>query len=335
MPESPRILAVLDPHVPFDDLFDAAACARIEAVAAWRTPGRAYSAEGIPRQELAEAEVILGGWGMPLLDAAFLDGAPELRAVIYAAGTIKHFVTDAVWERSIRISTSAWANALPVAEYTVAAILFAGKNAFGLREHYRIARSEIGLRSGFRRIGNYRSTVGIIGASRIGRRVLDLLRPYDLEVLLYDPFVEADEAAALGARKVELDELCATCEVVSVHAPELPATRHLLDADRLALLRDGTTLINTARGSLVDTEALIAHLTTGRLNAVLDIVDPMPGEDSPLFTLPNVFLTPHVAGSYGRELHRLGDSAVAELERYASGQELAHAVSRSELYRSA
>lgn len=335
MPESPRILAVLDPHVPFDDLFDAAACARIEAVARWKTPGRAYRAEEIPEQELAEAEVILGGWGMPVLDGAFLDRAPRLRAVIYAAGSVKHFVTDAVWQRGIQVSTSAWANALPVAEYTLAAILFAGKNAFGLREHYRSAQSESRLRSDFRRVGNYRSTVGIIGASRIGRRLLDLLTEFDLEVLLYDPFIDAAEAAELGAHKVELDDLCAACDVVSIHAPELPATKHLLDARRLGLLRDGATLINTARGSLVDTDALIPHLTSGRLSAVLDIVDPMPGDDSPLFTLPNVFLTPHVAGSFGRELHRLGDSAVAELERYASGQELAHAVSRRELARSA
>jgi phosphoglycerate dehydrogenase-like enzyme len=335
MPESPRILAVLSPNVPFDDLFDAAACTRIESVARWKTPGRAYGAEDIPGQELAEADVILGGWGMPVLDDAFLDRAPNLRAVIYAAGSVKHFVTDAVWRRGIQVSTSAWANALPVAEYTVAAILFTGKNAFGLREHYRDARSEDGLRSDFRRIGNYRSTVGIIGASRIGRRVLTLLREFDLEVLLYDPFVTTEEATELGARKVELDELCATCGVVSIHAPELPSTRHLLDARRLELLRDGATLINTARGSLVDTDALIAQLTSGRLNAVLDVVEPMPADGSPLFTLPNVFLTPHVAGSFGRELHRLGDSAVAELERYASGQELAHAVSRRELTRSA
>ena len=335
MPESPRILAVLNPNVPFDDLFDADACARIESVARWKTPGRAYGAENIPAQELTEADVILGGWGMPVLDEAFLDRAPNLRAVIYAAGSVKQFVTDAVWRRGIQVSTSAWANALPVAEYTAAAILFAGKNAFGLREHYRAARSEDGLRTDFRRIGNYRSTVGIIGASRIGRRVLTLLREFDLEVLIYDPFVTAEEAAELGGRKVELDELCATCGVVSIHAPELPSTRHLLDARRLELLRDGATLINTARGSLVDTDALVAQLTSGRLNAVLDIVEPMPADDSPLFTLPNVFLTPHVAGSFGRELHRLGDSAVAELERYASGRELAHAVSRRELARSA
>ena len=149
---------------------------------------------------------------------------------------------------------------------------------------------------------------------------MELLGEYDLELVISDPFLSAAEAAALGARKVELDELCSVSDIVSLHAPELPETRHLLDERRLRLIRDGATVINTARGSLAGTEALTRHLESGRLNAVLDVVDPVPEPGSRLFTLPNVFLTPHVAGSFGNELHRLGDHAVAELERYvASG----------------
>ncbi|HTJ71664.1 MAG TPA: hydroxyacid dehydrogenase [Actinospica sp.] len=335
MPEPPRVLVVLDPAVPFADLFDADACSRVERVARWKTPGSAYGADALPADELAETDVILAGWGMPVLDEDFLRRAPRLRAVLYAAGSVKRFVTDAAWARGVQVSSAAWANALPVAEYALAAILLAGKDAFGLREHYRSRRSEEGLRSDFRHVGNYRGTVGIVGASMIGRRVLRLLREHDLERLVYDPFLSELEAAELGARKVELDELCARSDIVSVHAPELPETRHMLDARRLALVRDGATVINTARGSLIDTDALTEQLAAGRLNAILDVVEPMPSPDSPLFTLPNVFLTPHVAGSFGNELRRLGDSAVAELERYAAGRALVHVVSRRELARSA
>lgn len=335
MPEPPRVLVVLDPVVPFADLFDTAACSRIERAARWKTPGRAHSAQDLPDDDLKEVEVILAGWGMPVLDEGFLERAPNLRAVLYAAGSVKSFVTDAAWARGIQVSSGAWANALPVAEYALAAILFAGKDAFGLREHYRDQRTEDGLRTDYRSVGNYHSTIGIIGASRIGRRVLRLLRQHDLERLVYDPFLSDGEAMELGARKVELDELLALSDVVSVHAPELPGTRHMLDERRLALLRDGATVINTARGSLIDTEALTKHLEAGRLKAILDVVDPMPSADSQLFTLPNVFLTPHVAGSFGNELRRLGDSAVAELERYASGRALVHVVTQRELARSA
>ncbi|CAM5714991.1 glycerate dehydrogenase [Streptomyces badius] len=136
--------------------------------------------------------------------------------------------------------------------------------------------------------------------------------------------------------RTELDTLAAESDVVTIHAPELPGTRHLFDAPRLALMRDGATLVNTARGSLVDTEALVKEAVTGRLNAVLDHTEPevLPAE-SPLYDLPNVLLTPHIAGSQGGELHRLADAAVDELERYAHGLPFAHAVDPRTLHQQA
>ena len=123
-------------------------------------------------------------------------------------------------------------------------------------------------------VGNYGRTVGVIGASRIGRRVIELLRPFDLEVYLFDPYVDAATAAELGVRLVDLDTLMRTCDIVTVHAPANSQTNRLVGAEQLALMRDGATLINTARGSLVDTYALIDHLEAGRLYAVLDVTDP-------------------------------------------------------------
>jgi phosphoglycerate dehydrogenase-like enzyme len=137
-------------------------------------------------------------------------------------------------------------------------------------------------------------------------------------VSVFDPYLTDDDARDLGVRRVELDELMATSAVVSVHAPDIPETRHMIDARRLALLPDGATLINTARGALVDTDALVAELATGRIDAVLDVTEPEPlPADHPLWSLPNVLLTPHIAGSMGNELSRLGDNAVAEIEALA------------------
>ncbi|MFB7507985.1 hydroxyacid dehydrogenase [Streptomyces broussonetiae] len=285
---------------------------------------------------LARTEVLFTHWGAPALTEDALRRMPRLRAVVHAAGSVKHHVTDAVWKHGITVSSAAAANAVPVAEFTLAAILFAGKRVLDIAHAYARTRTRPGLLPYYTGHGNYRRTVGVVGASRVGRRVIELLRPFDLHVLLYDPYVDPAEARALGAEPAGLDELAARSDVVSIHAPQLPETRHMFDARRLALLKDGATLVNTARGSLVDTDALTAYLRTGRLNAVLDVTEPdLPPADSPLYTLPNVLLTPHIAGSLGTELGRMTDWAVDELARYARGLPFAHPVGPQELTRSA
>lgn len=287
-------------------------------------------------EALTRAEVLLTHWGCPPLTERALAAMPRLRAVVHAAGSVKHHVTDAVWARGITVSSAAAANALPVAEYTVATILLAGKRILESARAYREQRAAYPLLPYFAGHGNYRRVVGIVGASRTGRRVIELLRPFDFTVLVHDPYLDDAGAALLGARSVGLDELTRRSHVVSIHAPQLPETHHMFDARRLGLLPDGATLINTARGSLVDTEALITHLTSGRIHAVLDVTDPevLPAE-SPLYRLPNVLLTPHIAGSLGSELGRMADYAAAEISRYARGLPFAHSVGPQDLARTA
>ncbi|HEX6683168.1 MAG TPA: NAD(P)-dependent oxidoreductase [Candidatus Limnocylindrales bacterium] len=176
------------------------------------------------------------------------------------------------------------------------------------------------------------TVIGIVGASRIGRLVARMLRSYDVRVLVSDPHVPAHEIAALGAEPCDLDTLCALADAVSIHVPALPETRHLIDARRLALMRDGTLLVNTARGSLVDTDALTNQCVNGRLDAILDVTEPEPlPPDHPLLHLPNVLVTPHLAGSRGRELRLLGAHAAAELERFADGETMRGLVSYQDL----
>ncbi|APE23416.1 MULTISPECIES: hydroxyacid dehydrogenase [Streptomyces] len=283
---------------------------------------------------LAEAEILLTCWGATPLTADVLDRAPRLRAVVHAAGSVKHHVTEACWDRGLRVTSAAAANALPVAEYTLAAILFAGKRVLGSAQRYAELRTDHAWLAESADWGNYRRTVGIVGASRIGRRVIELLRPFDIEILLYDPYVEVPPPGV--HLMTDLDELCARSTVVSVHAPQLPSTHHMIGAPQLAAMRDGTTLINTSRGSLIDEKSLLPHLTSGRLHATLDVTDPeLPPPDSPLYTLPNVLLTPHVAGSLGNELHRMTDQALDEVARYVRGEPFAEEVRASDLTRSA
>lgn len=265
-----------------------------------------------------DTEILITGWGAPQLDSRMLDSLPHLRAVFHCAGTVKRIVSPELWERGIRVSSSADANAVPVAEYTLAMILLSAKNAWESAVSYR-ATQDMSLALPRGGVGAYGITVGIVGASRIGRRVLDLLRPFDIATVLYDPSLSAADAAALGTTLVSLHDLLRVSDIVSLHAPLLPETHRMLGATELATMRGGATLINTARGPLVDTDALVAELTAGRLRAVLDVTDPEPlPAGHPLFTSPGVTLTPHIAGSLGNELQRMGSQTVDEVERFAT-----------------
>lgn len=276
---------------------------------------------------LQEAEILVTGWGSPLIDQAVLDEAPRLRAIVHAAGSVKHHLTAACWERGILVTSAAEANARPVAEYTVAMILLAGKQVLQVARVLRERRDSFEPDSLFPRMGNYRKRIGIIGASKIGRAVIRLLQPYDVQVVVSDPYLSRAEAQALGVELVELPALLAGCEIVSLHAPSLPETRHLLDRAALALMQPGATLINTSRGELIDQDALVDRVQQGDLFAILDVTTPwtLP-PDHPFYDHPTVLLTPHVAGSLGVELTRLAEAAADEVERIADGRPPAHPV---------
>ncbi|HYZ97591.1 MAG TPA: hydroxyacid dehydrogenase [Acidimicrobiales bacterium] len=288
-------------------------------------PGRAV-------EVLAAADVLLGHWGCARLDRTFLDRAPRLRMLAYAAGTVRDVVTPAAFSSLSRITSGAAANAVPVAEYTVAAILWANKGAFVERE--RLRGAEIPPVERRHPVGNWAKRVGLVGASHVGRAVVALLRPYRCEVVVSDPYLDDDEAARLGVGRVELDALLATSDVVSLHAPALPSTERMIGAAELARMMDGATLVNTARGALVDHEALAAELRTGRISAVLDVTDPEPlPPGHPLLGLPNCVVTPHLAGSQGTELARLAELVVEEIRRFAAGEPPLHPVTAGDMER--
>jgi phosphoglycerate dehydrogenase-like enzyme len=245
---------------------------------------------------------------------------------------VKPFVTDALWERGVVVTSAAAANAVPVAEFTVAAIVFAGKRAFEARDEFRAGRGTGVVPGLYPARGSYDVRIGIVGASFVGRLVLSHLARFDMVLLAYDPFLTEADARALGARKVELNELLETSDVVSIHAPALPATERMIGAPELARMRRGAWLVNTARGALVDTAALEEACARGHVRAFLDVTDPEPlPSTSPLWDLPNVVITPHIAGSQGGEVRRLGRLAVEEVERHAGGAPPLHPVTRADL----
>ncbi len=283
---------------------------------------------------LARAEVLLTHWGAPVLDATALDAAPQLRLVAHGAGTVKDHVSAEVFERGIVVTSAAAANARPVAHFTLAAILFAAKDAFGTRERQRPGGADQVWPDRRRHLGIDGRRVGIIGASSVGRLVIELLRPLPVHVAVSDPHLSPAEASELGVELVELDDLVRTSEILSVHAPALPSTHRLIDAARLAAMPTGATLINTARGSLVDHDALAVELAAGRLSAILDVTDPEPlPDDHPLRGLDTAFITPHIAGSMGSEVPPMSALAVEEIARFAAGLPPAHEVRADDLPR--
>jgi len=287
------------------------------------------------RDQCKHLEVMITSWGCPRITAELTEQFPRLKLIAHMAGSVKGFVDEDVWRRGIKVTNAVAANARPVAEFTLAAILMANKRVLQLNRLYlreRVNRAP--WTSEVPNAGNYKKVVGIVGASHVGRLVIELLRPYDYRVLLYDPYVSPLQARDMKATKVGMAELLSQCDVVSLHAPLLEDTRGMIGARELALLKDGATLINTARGSLIDQEALVQELATGRLFAWLDTTEPevLPA-NSPLFDLPNLFLTPHIAGSIGTEIQRLADQIVSEIERFARGTTLRHLVRREDLGR--
>jgi len=284
---------------------------------------------------LARAEVIVGHWGCGPIDADVVAMAPNLKLFAYAAGTVKGSVTAATWEAGITVTSGANANALPVADYTLAMILLANKDVLFARDKMR--DSSIGRQLGDWQVGNWDKTIGLVSASLVGRAVIELLRPFpQFEVLVYDPYLDDAEAGALGVHKAELDKLCARSDIVSIHAPLLPATTGLVGAEQLAAMKTGTTLINTARGPVVDHGALLAELEAGRLYAILDVTDPEPlPDDHRLLQLPTAYVTPHVAGSQGSEYGRMVDFVVEEVRRYAAGEPALNEVTEAQLERTA
>ncbi|TDD19133.1 hydroxyacid dehydrogenase [Nonomuraea diastatica] len=279
------------------------------------------------RETLSDVDVLITGWGCPRIDAAVLDRAPRLRAIAHAAGSVKGHLAPEVFERGIVVSSAAAANAVPVADYTMSMLVLAAKSVPRRARAYATGHWPDGLRPGLphpgERAGLRDATVGVVGASRVGRLVIERLRPYGGTLLLNDPHLDAHQARELGCELVELDELCRRAGLVTLHAPALPETYRLLDKRRLSLLPDGATLINTARGTLVDTDALTAECVSGRLNAVLDVTDPEPLPPAhALLAAPGVWVTPHVSGARGSELRLLGEYAVGEVERFVAGRPL-------------
>ncbi len=285
---------------------------------------------------LKDVDVLFTGWGGPSVDANFLDHAPHLKAVFHAAGSIKPIATEQVWKKGIKITSAYMANAVPVAEYTLSQILFSLKNGWQIVRDVK-KNQAYPSNAPSQMAGSYNSVVGLISLSTIGRKVAQLLSLFDVKVIAYDPFVTEAEAAELSVELCALDDVFQKADVVSLHTPLLPETVGLITGSHLEKMKTHASFINTARGAIVKENEMIDVLSQrSDLTAIIDVTDPEPpNKDSLLYRLPNVVLTPHIAGSLGTECGRMGSYMVQELKRYLNGQPLKWGISEEKFHKMA
>lgn len=267
----------------------------------------------------ADTEHIFSTWGMPAFtEEELATYLPSLKAVFYGAGTVQAFARPFL-QRGVKVFSAWAANAVPVAEYTVAQIVLANKGFFKTMRYknWEAARDDFAQYK-----GNWGTTVGIIGAGMIGKLVIQKLLQYAVRVLVFDPFLSAQDAMAMGAEKCSLETLFKESNVVSNHVADNEETKGMLHKALFETLPPNATFLNTGRGAQVVESDLIAVLKSRPdLTAILDVTAPEPPlEGSELYSLENCILTPHIAGSSGYEVQRMGEFMNAEYDTFTRGE---------------
>ena len=316
----------------FGSFFSAPALARLGRLADWE---RIADTEDSPslRAAIRQADALVTTWQSPFLRVEMLEGS-SVRAIVHCGGELRARMEDEVLDRVIVVNTPE-AMASPVAEMAMALILALVR---------RVIPYDRGMHDGASAPGNETAVVGeslagrrvgIVGFGRVGRALGELLGVFGVDVVASDPYASDEDARGQGARLVDLDLLVQTSSVVVLTAALTAETRNLFDRRRLGMLPDGAALVNVGRGALVDLDALVDELARDRISAALDVTDPLEPlpRDHRLRRLPNVILTPHVAGGGVETRHAMAETAIDELGRILRGESPRNHVTRPMLAR--
>jgi len=280
--------------------------------------------------QIPEVEFLFSTWGMPdFTEEEIAKFFPKLKIVFYGAGSVQRFARPFL-NSGIQVISAWMANSVPVIEYSVAQIILANTGFF---QTNRKATSPDGREDarlyGLTFPGNYDTKVGLIGLGAIGSGVAEMLKAYKLDVLAYDPYASDEKFRALNVTSASLEEIFSTCQTISNHVANLPQTVGMLNGKLFSLMLDNATFINTGRGAqVVEADLIEALREKPNRTAVLDVTLPEPPEaSSPLYSMPNVYLTPHIAGSAGNECLRMGQYMLDEVNRLLKGESLKYSVS--------
>ncbi len=330
------IIAVLAGEELFASFFDKRRRARLSRFARWTLfPIQKYEAAAVPR--LSGADALITTWDSPHLSAETMKQLQSVQIIAHCGGEVKKRFDTSLFRKLVIVNTPE-PMAKPTAEMGAAFLLYAARNI----DHYRDA-----LRKRSNRIytdvhltgGGTESLlgreVGMIGFGRIGRSLVEMLRGFDVRWRVYDPFAPRELAAGLPVQFDSLNGVLKRSSLLTVTAAATEKTRHLLNRERLAMLPDGATVINIARGSLIDLDGLTQEVKSGRLRCALDVTDPeepLP-VGHPLRTLPGAIVTPHVGGGGSHTRGEMADAAIDELQRFFGGKAVEHRVTTNMLSR--
>jgi len=273
---------------------------------------------------LSGCDVVMADWGSPKFDAHILEFATDLKAVFYGGGSVRGIIGDGFWDRDIIISSAYGANAVSVAQYTVAQIINCLKKVWEYRDSMQTIRT-YPQRDIFNAPGTYNSVLGIVSLGMIGWHVCRYIQAItEMKVIAYDPYVDKAQAAAMNVEMCSLEDVFRLSDVVSLHTPVLEETKGMINGGHFRSMKPNSSFINTARGILIKEQEMIDALgERPDITAVLDVTYPEPASpDSRLYDLGNVIITPHIAGCMGPECRRMGRYMIDELERYINGKSL-------------
>lgn len=290
---------------------------------------KVYTQSDIGSIDFSSVEFIFSTWSMPCLSEVEVNSFfPSLKAVFYAAGTVKYFARPFI-ANGVEIFNADYANGISVADYVTGQILLASKGYYQSQQLYKKKRYRKAREIAYRHVGNYDTNIGIIGAGKIGKKVIENLFPYRVNVFVYDPLFSEEDEMKYGCRRVDLDELFIVCDVISNHLPDITSTVGVLNYDLFKLMKNNSTFINTGRGRQVDEKGLIKKLKNDKsICALLDVTTREPLIPwSRFFFMKNIFLTPHIAGSTNREQQRMGEYILDVFEDYVLGNKSFHSVS--------
>lgn len=279
------------------------------------------SVEELRSAALSDVEVIFSTWGMlPMKTEEIRETLPGAKALFYAAGSVQSFARPFIGA-GVRVFSAWQANGVSVAQYTVSQILLAAKGYFRVQQAVREGGRRAACEEASHYIGAYGIRIGLLGCGAIGTQVARALKDTDCEVWAFDPFLPPERAEELGVRLTEMDDIFANCEIISNHLANLPETVGIIKRKHLLSMQPYATFINTGRGPQLNEQDLYDALTLDPTRtALLDVMtDEQNSDDKPLTHLPNCFVTPHIAGTSGREVHRMADYMLKCFRDYAAG----------------
>ena len=281
------------------------------------------------RDALEGVDILVTGWGCCQLNEYVLEKADKLKFVAYTAGSVAAIVSDAMYAKGIRISSGNEGFARVVAEGTVAQMMYV------LR---LFAESDMRVCHWKTNLGNYyneslwEQRVGIVGYGAISRNLINMLKVFDAKIKLYSRHMTDEQAAELGVQKASLEEIFSTCRVISLNTAKSPENHHLVNDELLSLMEQDAVLVNTARGDLIDEEALAKHLHSGHIRAALDVYckEP-PVDESPLWTVPasRLHMMPHMAGPTIDQRPACARLVLEDALRFQNGEPLKYEITAS------